>query len=120
MDKIDAARHAKGLIQVESDSADAVVNAIETVSTIKARNENLVEFEGSRIAEGHGFALQVNCYDIYECPRGYLLHTYMDTGSNWAVSAKTLKELLKRAPDRRVAERAHGLLIQKGLIPMGH
>ena len=120
MDRIEAARHGQGLIKLEDDSAEQVTQAIKQVSKITAIENNEVTFEGHRIVEGHGFALQVNCYDIFECPSGYLLHTYMDTGPNWAVSAKTLKELLKRTPDRRVAERAHGLLIQKGLIPMGH
>jgi hypothetical protein len=120
MEKIEAARQAQGLIELEDESADSVTKAIEAVSTITGRDGNQVEFEGQRIVEGHGFLLEVNCYDIYECPAGYLLHTYMDTGPNWAVAAKTLQELLRRAPDRRVAERAHGLLIQKGLIPMGH
>ena len=120
MEKIEAARHAKGLIELENESADLVTQAIEAVSTITRRDGNQIQFEGKRIVEGHGFMLQVNCYDIYECPSGYLLHTYMDTGPNWAVSAKTLKDLLKSAPDRRVAERAHGLLVQKGLVPMGH
>ncbi len=120
MYKINAARHAKGLIQLENDSAEAVKQAIEKVSHITKVENNQVEFEGTRIVEGHGFALQVNCFDIYQCPSGYLLHTYMDTAANWAVTGKTLKEMLNRAPDQRVAKRAHGLLIQKNLIPFGH
>ncbi|GAB4428966.1 MAG: hypothetical protein Kow0031_09330 [Anaerolineae bacterium] len=120
MNKIDAARHAQGIIQLEPDSAEQVKQAIAAVSTVTASQDNQVEFEGKRIVEGHGFALQVNCFDIYECPNGYLLHTYMDTGPNWAVTGKTLKELLRKAPDQRVAKRAHGLLIQKNLIPFGH
>lgn len=118
--KVEAARHAKGLIQLEADSAAVVKQAIEKVSHIIKTDNNLVEFEGTRIVEGHGFALQINCFDIFECPNGYLLHTYMDTGLNWAVTGTTLKEMLNRAPDQRVAKRAHGLLIQKNLIPFGH
>ena len=120
MNKVEAARQAKGLIQLEADSADQVKQEIEKVSTITNTQNSQVEFEGNRIIEGHGFALQVNCFDIYECPNGYLLHTYMDTGPNWAVSGKTLKNLLQKAPDQRIAKRAHGLLIQKNLIPFGH
>ncbi|MCG3209047.1 MAG: hypothetical protein FOGNACKC_02663 [Anaerolineae bacterium] len=120
MDKIEAARHANGLIQLENDSAEVVKQAIEKVSRITKIENNQVEFEGTRIVEGHGFALQVNCFDIYQCPNGYLLHTYMDIGANWAVTGQTLKEMLNRAPDQRVAKRAHGLLIQKNLIPFGH
>jgi hypothetical protein len=117
---VEAARHAKGVIRLESESTEAVMGAVEAVSAITAKDGNQVEFEGTRIIEGHGFALQINCFDIYECPNGYLLHTYMDTGPNWAVTGKSLKELLSRAPDQRVAKRAHGLLIQKNLIPFGH
>jgi hypothetical protein len=120
MNKIEAARHAQGLIQLESDSAEQVKQAIAAVSTITASHDDQVEFEGKRIIEGHGFAKQVNCFDIYDCPNGYLLHTYMDTGANWAVTGKTLKEMLRKAPDQRVAKRAQGLLIQKNLIPFGH
>jgi hypothetical protein len=120
MKKTEAARQGKGLIQLEADSAEPVKQAIQQVSTITATENSQVEFEGHRIVEGHGFALQVNCFDIYECPNGYLLHTYMDTGPNWAVTGKTLKDLLGKAPDQRVAKRAHGLLIQKNLIPFGH
>jgi predicted small metal-binding protein len=117
---IEAARHAKGMIRLDTDSAENVTRAIESVTTITAKEGAQVEFEGTRIIEGHGFALQVNCFDIYECANGYLLHTYMDTGPNWAVTGKSLKELLSRAPDQRVARRAHGLLIQKNLIAFGH
>ena len=120
MDKIEAAKHGKGLIILEDDSADQVKQAIEKVSKIVSMDNNEVSFEGHRIVEGHGFALQVNCFDIYECPDGYLLHTYMDTGSNWAVTGKTLSQLLNAAPDQRVARRAHGLLIQKNLLAGHH
>ena len=120
MDKIEAARRGQGLIQLEDDTADRIKQAIETVSRITAIEGNQVSFEGHRLVEGHGFALQVNCYDIFECPNGYLLHTYMDTGTNWAVTGQTLEELLSRAPDPRVARRAHGLLIQKNLVFSQH
>ena len=70
--------------------------------------------------EGHGFALRVNCFDIYECPDGFLLHTYMDNAPNWAVTGKTLKDMLAAAPDQSVARRAHGLLVQKNLVSVGH
>jgi len=120
MDKIEAARHAKGVIQLETDSAEQVKQAVQAVSTITAEEENKISFEGERIVEGHGFALQVNCYDIYQCPNGYLLHTYMVNGLNWAVTGKTLSEMLNKAPDQRVAKRAHGLLIQKNLISSHH
>jgi len=120
MDKIIAARQGHGVIKLKEGSAEQVKQTIEQVSQITAIDDNLVSFEGQRIVEGHGFALQVNCYDIYDCPGGYLLHTYMDQGNNWAVAAKTLDELLDRAPDQRVARRAHGLLIQKNLMTPGH
>jgi hypothetical protein len=120
MDKIEAARHAKGIIQLQTDTAEQVKQAIQAVSSIITQEENQVSFEGERIIEGHGFALQVNCYDIYQCPNGYLLHTYMDNSPNWAVTGKTLPEMLSKAPDQRVAKRAHGLLIQKGLISGHH
>jgi hypothetical protein len=120
MDKIIAARRGQGVIKLEEGSAEQVKQAIQQVSQITAVDDNLVSFEGQRIVEGHGFALQVNCYDIYDCPNGYLLHTYMDRGNNWAVAAKTLADLLDRAPNQRVARRAHGLLIQKNLISPGH
>ena len=120
MDKIKAARHAEGFIQLEQDSAEQIKQAIETVSSIRSIDNNQVQFEGHRIVEGHGFALEINCFDIFECPSGYLLHTYMDNGPNWAVTGKTLKDTLSKAPDQRVARRAHGLLVQKNLIPFGH
>jgi len=120
MDKIKAAHQGHGAIKLEDGSAEHVRQTIEQVSKITEVDDNLVSFEGQRIVEGHGFALQVNCYDIYDCPGGYLLHTYMEQGNNWAVAATTLEELLDRAPDQRVARRAHGLLIQKNLISSGH
>jgi hypothetical protein len=120
MDKIEAARTGQGVIKLEDRSAGQVKQAIEQVSKITAVDGNLVSFEGQRIVEGHGFALQVNCYDIYECPNGYLLHTYMEREANWAVAAKTVEALLNRAPDQRVARRARGLLVQKNLVSSGH
>jgi hypothetical protein len=113
MDKIEAARHGEGLIKLESDSAEQVKQAIEKVSNIINSEGDDVSFEGKRIIEGHGFALRVNSFDIYECPNGYLLHTYMDKGPNWAVAGKTLKDMLAAVPDRSVARRAEGLLVQK-------
>lgn len=116
MDKIDAARKGKGLIILEDNSAEQVKQAIEQVSNITAMVDNEVIFEGRRIIAGHGFALRVNCYDIYECPKGYLLHTYMDKGPNWAVAGNSLEEMLAKAPDQAVARRAHGELVKKSLI----
>ena len=120
MDKIEAARHAKGLIVLEDDSSGQVKKAIEQVSTITQTDGNQVAFEGRRIVEGHGFALRVNCFDIYECPHGYLLHTYMDRAPNWAVTGRTLDDMLAAVPDRTVAQRARGLLVQKNLVGLGH
>lgn len=117
VDKIKAARIGAGVIKLEEDSSAQIKQAIERVSTITATEGNEVSFEGRRIVEGHGFALKVNCYDIYQCPRGYLLHTYMDTGPNWAATGQTLEALLATAPDRAVARRAQGELIKKNLIP---
>jgi hypothetical protein len=120
MDIIEAARQGQGLIILEDDSAEQVKRAIEKVSKITGVDGRQVAFEGQRIIEGHGFALQVNSFDLFECPDGYLLHTYMDLGPNWAVAEKTLQQTLAGAPDRRVARRAHGLLVQKNLISSGH
>ena len=120
MEKIEAARRAKGLIELEAASAAQVKQAIEQVSTIKAIQDDQVYFEGQRIVEGHGFGLAVNCYDIYQCPRGYLLHTYINHGSNWAAAGRTLEAMLAAAPDQAVAKRAHGELIKKSLISMKH
>ena len=120
MDKIEAAKHGKGLIVLEDDSAAQVKQTVEEVSKIAKVYGNQVSFEGRRIVEGHGFALRVNCFDIYECPNGFLLHTYMDNSPNWAVNGKTLEQMLAAAPDQMVARRAHGLLIQKNLISARH
>jgi hypothetical protein len=120
MEKIEAARHGKGLIELEDDSAEQVKQAIQKVSKIIAVEGKQASFEGQRIVEGHGFGLNVNCYDIYECPDGYLLHTYMNTGSNWAAAGKTLPAMLNAAPDLAVAKRAHGELVKKNLISMKH
>ena len=120
VDKIEAARRGQGFIKLEDGTAEQVKQAIEQVSQITALEENAVSFEGHRIVEGHGFALQVNCYDIFECPNGYILHTYMDSGPNWAVTGKTLAEMLTHAPDPRVARRAYGLLIQKKMVSGHH
>jgi hypothetical protein len=120
MNKIEAARHAKGFIQLEESSAQQVKQAIQKVSTIQSTQDDQVTFEGERIVEGHGFALEVNCYDIFKCPDGYLLHTYLDHAPNWAVTGKTLQQMLDAVPDRRIAGRAHGLLIQKNLISSQH
>ena len=96
MDIIEAARQGQGLIILEDDSAEQVKRAIEKVSKITGVDGRQVAFEG------------------------YLLHTYMDLGPNWAVAEKTLQQTLAGAPDRRVARRAHGLLVQKNLISSGH
>ena len=110
-----------GMIVLKNDEyAQYVKQAIGQVSTITKTEDNKVFFEGRRIIEGHGFALRVNSFDIYECPRGYLLHTYMDKSPNWAIFAPTLDELLERTPDKQVARRAHGLLVQKNLVHAGH
>lgn len=120
MEKIEAARKGQGFIQLQNDSAEQVKQAVEKVSQITARAGNYISFEGQRIVEGAGFGLEVNCYDIYECPRGYLLHVYMNTGSNWAAAGKTLKDMLAAAPDQSIAKRAHGELIKKNLIGQKH
>ena len=116
MEKIEAARKAKGLIVLQEDSAKQVKQAIEQVSQIIETEGNQVSFEGHRIIEGAGFALTVNCYDIYECPQGYLLHVYMDKTANWAVAGKTLPDLLAATPDPTLARRAQGELVKKGLV----
>jgi hypothetical protein len=120
VDKIEAARRAKPVIVLKEDSAQQVKQAIEKVSQITATEGNEVAFEGRRIVEGHGFALRVESYDIYECPNGYLLHTYMRNSPDWAVAGKNLQEVLDSAPDQLVARRAHGLLIQKNLLVDHH
>jgi len=116
MDKIEAARAAKGLIVLEDVSAEQVKQAIEQVSQIIETEGSQVSFDGHRIVEGHGYALTVNCYDIYQCPRGYLLHVYMDRAPNWAVAGKTLDDMLAVIPDPTLARRAHGELVKKGLL----
>ena len=116
MDKIEAARQGRGLIKLEEESAEQVKQAIQQVSRIISIQDNHVSFEGQRVVEGHGFALVVNCYDIYKCPDGFLLHTYMDKGSNWAVTGRTLEAMLAAAPNQAVARRAHGELVKKGLV----
>ncbi len=116
MENLEAAYRGDGLIVLEDESAEQVKQAIEQVSRITVTENRRVSFEGRRIIEGHGFALTVNCYDIYECPRGYLLHTYMDKGPNWAVAGKSLEEMLAAAPNHAVAQRAHGELVKKGLL----
>ncbi len=115
MNKIDAARRAQGFIEFDGESDELIKKAVEKVSTISAVDGNELSFEGHRIIEGHGYGLIVNCYDIYECPSGYLLQVYMDTGPNWAVSAKTISALLSAIPDKSLARRAHGELVKKGL-----
>ena len=120
MEKIEAARRGQGLIELESDSAEQVKQAIEKVSKINAIEGNQVSFEGHRIVEGHGFGLEVNCYDIYECPNGFLLHTYMNNGPNWVAAGKTLKAMLDAAQDQAVAKRAHGELVKKNLVSIKH
>jgi hypothetical protein len=120
MKKIEAARRGHGLIELESDSAEQIKQAIEQVSQITAIEGNQVSFAGQRIVEGHGFGLDVNCYDIYECSNGFLLHTYMNNGPNWAAAGKTLKAMLDADRDQAVAKRAHCELIKKNLISMKH
>ncbi len=120
MDKVKAARQAKGLIMLEDTSAEHIKQAIQKVSTITNTQGNEVSFEGERIAEGAGFALKINCFDIYHCPNGYLLHTYMDNAPNWAVTGKTLEAMLDVVPMQVVAGRVHGLLVQKNLLSGGH
>lgn len=120
MEKIEAARQGKGLIDLETDSAESVKQAIQKVSTILAAENSQVSFEGQRIVEGHGFGQAVNCYDIYACPNGYLLHTYMNNAPNWAAAGKTLHAMLDAAPDQAVAKRAHGELVKKNLVSMKH
>ncbi len=120
MNKVEAARQAKGLIMLEDASAEQVKQAIQKVSTITESDGNQISFAGQRIVEGHGYALKVNCFDIYECPNGYLLHTYLDNASNWAATGPTLEAMLATAPDQSLARRAHGLLVQKNLVSAHH
>jgi hypothetical protein len=118
--KVEAARQAKGYIELESDSAEQIKHTIEQVGTITSSDDKHVEFEGRRIVEGHGFGRAVNCYDIFETPNGFLLHTYINDGPNWAVAGKTLEDMLAAAPDRSVAKRAHGELVKKYMISIKH
>jgi hypothetical protein len=120
MEKTELSQQTKGVIILKEPSSEQVKKAIEQVSKIISQEWYKVTFEGQRIVEGHGFALRVNSYDIYKCPHGYLLHTYMDTGPNWAAAGQTIDEMLAAAPDQSVARRAHGLLIQKNLISDHH
>lgn len=120
MEKIEAARRGKGLIELESDSAEQIKQAIQRVSTITVVEGQQVSFAGQRIVEGHGFGREVNCYDIYECPNGYLLHTYMNNEPNWAVAGKTLRAMLDAAPNQAVAKRAYGELVKKNLVSLKH
>ena len=115
MSKIEAARRAQGLIELDGTSDTQIKQALERVSTIIGMSGNELNFEGQRIIEGHGYALIVNCFDIYKCPNGYFMQVYMDTGPNWAVSAKTISALLSAIPDKELARRAHGELVKKGL-----
>lgn len=116
MNKVEAARRAKGYIVLDPNSAQQVKQAIEQVSKIVSIENDHLEFEGRRIVEGHGFGHAVNCYDIYETPEGFLLHTYLNNAPSWAVAGKSLEEMLAAAPDRTVAKRAHGELIKKHFI----
>ena len=116
MNKIEMARQGQGLVILESDSAEVVKQTIEQVSRITAVEGEHLSFEGRRIAEGHGFGREVNCYDIYECPDGFLLHTYMNHTPNWAAAGKTLDTMLAAASDHAVARRAYGELVKKGLL----
>ena len=100
---------------MKGESDDLIKKAIEKVSTITQVEADLISFEGQRIIEGAGYGLIVNCYDIYQCPTGYLMHVYMDHSPNWAVSAKTISDLLEAIPHKEVARRAHGELVKKGL-----
>jgi hypothetical protein len=120
MDKVEAARRGKGLIELKSDSAEQIKQTIEKVSRIIVIEADRINFEGHRIVEGHGFGREVNCYDIYECPDGFLLHAYMNNKPNWAAAGKTFKEMLSIAPDQAVAKRAHGELVKKNLISIKH
>jgi hypothetical protein len=116
MNKVEAARQGKGYIVLNPDSAQQVKQAIERVSKIVSIENDQVEFEGRRIVEGHGFGQAVNCYDVYETPGGFLLHTYLNNAPNWAAAGESLEEMLAAAPDRIVAKRAHGELIKKYFI----
>ncbi|RME73684.1 MAG: hypothetical protein D6784_11540 [Chloroflexi bacterium] len=120
MDIARLAATGKGAIKLEPASAEQVKQAIEKVSRITGIEDNVVTFEGRRIVEGPGFALRVNCYDMFECPNGYLLHVYMDREPNWAVAGKTIEEVLAAAPDYEVAQRTRAELVKKGLLTLHH
>jgi hypothetical protein len=120
MSKIEAARRAQGLIELDGESDAPIKQAVEKVSTIKGIDGPELSFAGHRIIEGHGYGLIVNCFDIYECPNGYLLQVYMDHGPNWAISAKTIPALLEAIPHKELARRAHGELVKKGLASIHH
>ena len=115
MEKIDAARRAEGIIQLGAETAELIKKAINQVSTIEGQDGDLISFAGQRVAEGAGYGLIVNCFDVYECPDGYLMHVYMDDSPNWAVSAKTIPALLAAIPHKAIARRVHGELVKKGL-----
>ncbi len=121
MDKqIEAARRAEGVIVLDGESNNQVKNAVEKVSTIKDQDDNQLYFEGQRIIDGAGYGLIVNCYDVYKCPNGYLMHVYMDNSPNWAIAAKTIAALLDAIPQREIARRAHGEMVKKGLVSLHH
>jgi hypothetical protein len=120
MEKIEAARRAQGLIELEGETDAKIKQAVEQVSTITALDGPKLHFEGHRIIEGHGYSLIVNCFDIYECPNGYLMQVYMDNSPNWAVSAKSISALLNAIPNKELARRAHGELVKKGLASIHH
>ena len=120
MSKIEAARRAQGLVELDGQSDTQIKQAIEKVSTITATEGNELSFEGQRIVEGHGYGLIVNCFDIYQCPNGYLMQVYMDNSPNWAVSRKTINALLDAIPHKEIARRVHGELVKKGLASIHH
>ena len=115
MDKKVETEQQQGSIKLQPDSADAIRQVVQKVTQIVSEEDDTLTFIGERIIEGHGFNLEINCFDLYKCDNGYLLHTYMDHAPNWAVSGTTIKQTLYAAPDKRVAKRAHGLMVQKGL-----
>ncbi|MEM7343235.1 MAG: hypothetical protein AAF485_03260 [Chloroflexota bacterium] len=110
----------ESVINLHNESADQVKRAVEQVTTITTHDDHQITFEGKRIMEGHGYNLTVNCYDIYQCPNGFLLHVYMDDAPSWAVSNPTLIGVLRATPLQAVAQRAHGELVKKGLLSMKH
>lgn len=116
MDKIKAARQAEGVIDLEEASAGRVKAAIEAVSRIVDIEGDQLKFEGERIVAGHGFGERIACYDIYQCPNGFLLHTYVNGNPNWATGGQSLSQMLAAAPDVSVARRAHGELVKHGFL----